>query len=855
MPTIWKATFSILGFEEREELPAISRCPVCRQPALHSYQDTLSPDAWHYCLGCGFRGGSVALAAAAWGCAKPAAAERLARLAPDLPILQHWDEQGPAENRGEDLQELLDQERVERTDRHALWDLAEIDRRTVEPFCARYPGCALVLPKMAALRFVPEFSQYRHLRKKDVRLGAFAVSYMDLPGRVTALWITSEPARRQKHFYASVGVSRLSGTGFGFLDTVPRSNDPDFHNWVFLLDDAESALDAHVRHLDTELSVLPIVSFDYNARLPSPASFSVFRNRRVVVWGRKLTPEIIRYARLAGGEVAIDPDGGSARGPGEPGCGVAPKAWLHRLIETRTSWQKSLEVLVPETPPSARAALLASLGLSTREWTELLASASPENRTTFRLHLDSAVQAVTVGDCEVREEGGTWKATLRSGAVTISDAIFRIHRVYSFPKDIVYCGEATYQGTVLPFAARAAEIVPDALAYLRALFLKRSVGLVDYAPEWASRAFRIAVGFSRPELTSCSAKVGWQNAASLWMFANYSIGERGNLGPGLPTPLPPKLVPTTKLGYRFLKMDDIRRLSAPSEVNACVWAALQHVVTSLLAPWTGQERKNLAVVGRGAFSRFARCVSWMGSDHLRIDERRADALTILDGASDGHDWVLPVVRTRKAGCRLGLWQRRPASDGLIAGFSKLEASLLLLGNNWEALRFKDPETQYAPDQSYKSILPALVPGFLRWMTQRRFGTAEKIEASQIGPRLVEWFDSLGGKIDWLARFGGARRVVPGKVSRDRILGAVFNAAGFAGEMRSDFGRRCYWVKASSFFEAIEKRDVTAVSEGMIRKAIQKSGGWMEMSTDEAWAFRAAWWEQRVKKEKPLETVL
>ncbi len=840
---VWKQVFAALQVRVPDVLPFTSLCPACKGDALHSYKDTLSDSSWHYCPDCGSSGGPVVLAAAAWGCSEEEAATRVQRLSPTRTGLRDW---APAA--------------AERAYRHSAllwgpaapsrrrvgvdWSLAGFDRAEFEKFQSRQPRSIAVLG-YAVIRQLAGQRQRALTREDRTRGGALVVPIETLPDQYSAMWMTGERIELRKDRLIPISDVTAPGAlrGFAFLKSVVRADDPFFPDRAFILDDVVTAIELHRRHAESDVTTLPVVAFSPAAQFPRDASFQVFHGRKVVVWGRELSAELVRYAKAVDGRVAVDDRGGVPLGLLDQSLPLRPLAWLESIAQASVGWRDALVLFLEGIDASTRKAALHAVGMSRKEWDELV-EARPKSKAARLVEPEGDLPATTsihrVGYVEVG--GEWWTGSVDKPDRLVSEATFRLSRVMVFPRGSLYCGVAQFRGTTAAFVAGSDEFCPDPFRYVQRLFVDRGVGFPSYSPRQASLALKLSAAFHPPEVVRCERRLGWQEAAKMWMFANYSIDAKGDYGPGAGLPRG-VVTPTQDLPRpRLPTLGEMEALSRRSTASAVAWEAIAHVASELLAPWCGRGRTNLAVTGGRAARAFGRMCELVGCAFERVSERGRSAYAALEGLPRDCDWPTVVYRYGP-GCRLSLWQNVDPAAGIVVGMRRLEADLLYLGGAWSVLRFgRVDRGAFDVPPEVRDAVPHVLPNFLRWWYPRRDKLTRRQGPTPARKWLVEWAAENGWDVEWIS--DSSKRgyeSYPAGGPTKAALGRVLKVSGAWATAPYDPDCKCRWIDRGVFVESLERLGIAPVDELALDRAVRDSGALVKnLSTDRSWAFQALW---------------
>jgi len=208
-------------------------------------------------------------------------------------------------------------------------------------------------------------------------------------------------------------------------------------------------------------------------------------------------------------------------------------------------------------------------------------------------------------------------------------------------------GEKTYTGTIylageeIPFADSASKIERAGLLSYAAAVVASHKKVMLYDSRWNSRSHLIAIGLSKPELVCVSNRLGWDERANVFRFANYELAADG-------TPSAPNQ-PSEKNKHAVfhepvaVAPPAIRQFLTPSPENAFVWTVAAAITANLVDPVLRRDPVATGIAGDG-FTAALGVAAALGCPHQRIDIlRRASVSAAVYERTAELEWPTTVA--------------------------------------------------------------------------------------------------------------------------------------------------------------------------------------------------------------------
>lgn len=624
------------------QLPAVVKCPRCRQLQLYIYEDAGLGGPWTSCASCDLHGDMIELASSCWKLDHAATLLRLiecrVRLTPLLlqPTGQRdanlvWERRKRITKlitggrqalldgaHPTALQALLRVTHSGTMDRHHRERVAELMFTATREQFHRTFG-AINIAKVPQLLMPSEGWQ-------DV----LAIPHHDLPGRVTGLTLFSESAdgRLLHGFYP---ITR-HGAGLGNLFVWHDKPLDPFNDKLFVTPDPALYLQMQVRHLQNSSRRLPLV---LSVNTPQSRTESIGKNlqpRPVVIVGKETeVAELLRLARLCNGDVV--------QHDLQDKPPHAPKNTLYQLSKSVCPWQALLSYKLLCLDVTAAACLMRHIEMNGNELAVFAKqAATPVRERLEQMEMVNDKQGVVViGDKNVRFDPHGWY----HGDVCICDVDVRLER-----RVFLRNGRSCYVGSVVrgdqswPITLRVTtglcrnffQIVTSEMA---------AVGeVVNTNKKWSMRGLQIALAAHPPVDYHGIDQVGWDERAGVMRLPQCTLGLGGKVTIGDATAFPAKVPvpaanfapPGIQAGSDFLEIEN-------QSARGMIWAIMVGILQNVAAPILNMPPEGVAITGDGGLRVGNKIVEALGSPRLSLSKEPMPVERLADWL-DHHRWPL-----------------------------------------------------------------------------------------------------------------------------------------------------------------------------------------------------------------------
>lgn len=274
----WSRVAELLG-APAGPLPLRIFCPLCDKPALTVFQDTRAGRVWHHCLACGSCGDQLDLIAGHWGVNRAIAGVRLQGEPPP-----------PPRTRAEDRALAFWQEIRARPQKAAIKDPAvhrEVYQAVQSIPVDYWRDCGSRIAT-AALRREVRSCCPSEVHKAD----CIAFPYWRVPGVICGFGILKAGGEAPEYLPVS-GSAHEAG-----LAGLPAAFEFDkiFGGKVLAVQDPAVMLLLQFKHLRTQKTPLPMVSWRWDALRQTQRAWHVLMGKNPVLWEVRLTPQGLAQA-------------------------------------------------------------------------------------------------------------------------------------------------------------------------------------------------------------------------------------------------------------------------------------------------------------------------------------------------------------------------------------------------------------------------------------------------------------------------------------------------------------------------------------------------------------------------------
>lgn len=658
------SALSALGVApENPAFPAVLNCPICHQNTLHLFDDLATDGIWLRCAKCGAHGDIITFAASIWNTSLPDVIDKFV----DLRLINKTEKSAAEAEYSRALRKQTALQHFWADVETQLWNhdddivacrLRELGvKHEINPrnlIGVAHPD------QIAALCVELGRPKPKQVRNRGVSI---VFPFYDLPGRFTGVLLTqySEEFAARNNFIPATGFKRRRPeAGYFLLDTVFVPAPDSLKNTQFVLDNANWVLQLQCDQLKRGLPLLPIVAGYTGTEANSYGrSWTAFPALTRLFQASAISPELVSRAATARGYICVTtPLHEKTRERDNP------IKQLGHIRHAATTWQTSLTATLGQMSEIAAQSFAARLTISPDKLTPCLKRVGERFSTGFADRvLAQAILAAPLGSLQVAKNrtivvraDGWWN----SANCRVCSANVVISKIIQADN-----GERTYSGTIyvdgeqFEFADNAKRIERMGLLAYAQAFVAPKKKLIVFDNTWNKRSHLISIELNKPELVHVSSRLGWDEHASVFRFADFEITSDGTV---TTTALPaPKKQRSLFPSPTPVAPPSIKQFLTPSPENAFVWSVFACVAADLAAPILRRDPVATGLTG-AAFESAVRIGTALGCDsvystslqrsyvsrHLSVTAENADwpifAFSTFDDTSYGT--VLPRCHTQ-----------------------------------------------------------------------------------------------------------------------------------------------------------------------------------------------------------------
>lgn len=813
----WRRLLEHLGVDAPDGRSRTSRCPVCRQPATTTYQDTVQGGHWHYCHACRVGRDSVELAAATGNTTIADAVERLV----EVGLLDR------SAAHPETVEAYEAWYVVRRAKTEAFWKAASgalpgsggatygarqrFGIVQLDPAGWHARGASVLgsvdldalRDYLAPAKWVFGAGGWKTGdtgRRRD-ETEAVIAPYYDLPGRISAFQYVfcdkhGRLTRYHRHAFSSFKSSNVYRAVGGLCPFEGLVESPVAAPLVVFAH-PDLAIRLQLRHRALSTSWLPAVG-----AWPSGPVTPVVREsspgREIVVWAERADADAFRHARAYDARLYV-PQTPELLEQVTGRMEATPGAYLKLVVRDARPWREVFYRAAVGAKAAELDAVLEQLGASREEIDSLVRAAPAEVRRVVAAtrYARPPGLSVRVGGREVTETADGWR--LDDGEL-IADAALRIDEILIRPGTELawYRGVAVYKGREYPFTARREEFELHPFKYLRTVLLAAGAGIPRYKERWRGRAVETALALHEPK-TVVAPVPGWYAPDEKIVFPTFSVAVGGvvescEIPADVAAPLSAVFAKPAPADTGVVDL-----LSEPG-TGTITWPALAIVLHNLLAPAFGRPQRTSALTGRGSGLRAAALACGCPHEPAHTLGKANHALL---APLEGKGWPLVVEAVPTGSRGFMTWLETPGRN-VVAEMDDFTADVLFASGGWfrvhtPASRLLKPETAGA--------LSRVLPDVVQFVMERGMtGAAVR------NHDLAEW---VTGELMAYADARGAKN--PGVFLSHLLWRPAARADAFADVVHEvadldGFGERCLrlkgdvvWIPQAALNDTLERR--------------------------------------------------
>ena len=716
--------------------PAVVSCPLCQKNTLHLFDDATTSGIWLHCDSCLAHGDIITFSAALWNTTPADAIDRFV----DLNAIN------PAEkdNAAAEYDRVV--ARFEKFEQFWFDAEAQIWGHNDDIVACRLRELG-VYPEINAAGLVGVVYKeqidalQRFARRPGLRpvrdQGAYLVfPYYDLPGRLTGFLIVQYDKTFQpsSHFVTISQYKRnRPEAGYFLLRTALLPVSEPLKSTQFVVDDPLWALTLQCEMLRRGLSLLPVMASYTGPDANSwGGSWRAFPPVPRIFQSQTASPELISRAAAARGYVAVVAQNQRLKNR------LATEA-MSRLVSMRKNaetWQTKLTDTLTQMSEIAAHSFATRLTILPDKLVPFLSKIETKFSPGFadrvltrvKMSRDLAPQTTKPWQWTVIPKATGWWGVTNHHICAANIVINKITQADD--------GERTYSGVIyldgdeIPFSDNALKIERTGLLAYAAGVVSTHKKVMLFDGRWNSRSHLIAIELSKPELVCVSNKLGWDDRANVFRFANYELGVDG-------APVPAAQPSEKNKHAAFpepvaVAPPAIRQFLTPSPDNAFVWSVVAAIAADLVAPILRRDPAATAISGSG-FEAAQAIGTALGCPQQRIDVlRRTSACSAVYERTATLEWPTFVFSAFDA-TSLSPVVPRCHNRPIIAQLSSTTANVAV-SYGWQTIiGDADAARDFTP---LTYVLPAYVQRTLR--QRMRIGLSDPVTARAVLADLHAW---------------------------------------------------------------------------------------------------------------------
>lgn len=602
--------------------PAVVNCPRCQKNTLHLFDDASTNGIWLHCNSCSAHGDIITFGAALWNTSPDVAIARFIEL----------NAINPAEKDNAVNDYARATERFEKFEQFWFDAEAQIWGHHDDIIACRLRELG-VYPEINAAGLVGvAYKEQIDTLQRFVRRplitpirenGASLVfPYYDLPGRITGfLLVQYDEQFTAKQSFITLNQYRRDRpeAGYFLLRTALLPAAEPLKSTQFVVDDPMWALSLQCEMLRRGLSLLPVMaSYTGVAANSWGGSWCSFTPVPRIFQSHVVSPELISRAANARGYVAIVDQNQRLKNK------LATEA-MSRLVSIRKNaetWQSRLNHTLDQMNEIAAHSFATRLTIPPDKLVPFLTKVgknfSPGFSDRVLTHVKTSKNITpTVSQpwqrTVVPKSDGWWSVTNRH----ICDANIVINKITQADDgEKTYAGTIYLQGEEIHFADNAFKIERAGLLAYAAGIVASHKKVMLYDSRWNNRSHLIAIDLSKPERVCVSNRLGWDERANVFRFANYELAADGT--PTAPTQPSEKNKHAVFPEPVAVAPPAIRQFLTPSPENAFVWTVVATIIADLVDPVLRRDPVATGFAGDN-FETVQKIAAVLGCPHQRID--------------------------------------------------------------------------------------------------------------------------------------------------------------------------------------------------------------------------------------------
>lgn len=327
----------------------------------------------------------------------------------------------------------------------------------------------------------------------------FVIPYYDLPDRIRGFQFVGRAGRTEDKVYKRLTLGRegLYEAGLAGLPSVEMAGNP---STVFATGDWLMAMQVQIRHFNTSLRPLPLVSWMDNGKDRTREAWKSLSGRRVIVWTFDLDYQTVMQAINANADIAYVRADGTTDFTRSHWIRDHHSHMTHMLTSLAVPWPKALNKWMHENKDGKTEQLLLALEHAGEDVSYILRQAGTSSRyiKTPRDYREVRFEAWTIieqGNVWYRRKGPSGhKELLTNVTIHLHQHIKDRRTGQLFTK-----GELRFDGYSIHFIEKTSRFNQNVAKWLVDMCVEHNLGVPRLAQTlWSSRLYEIALKFHDP---------------------------------------------------------------------------------------------------------------------------------------------------------------------------------------------------------------------------------------------------------------------------------------------------------------------------------------------------------------------
>lgn len=642
------ALAAISAAPEHPAFPTVVNCPVCRQNALHLFEDTATNGIWLNCTNCQAHGDLIIFGALAWNLSLP---ETVVKFSEQGCISESHIDQIIAEYerfypRFNGLETFIS-DAFSQTWSHGD-DIVAVKLRDWglhREAGANFNNIIGVADYAQITKICATLGRSKPARLRDDGAG-IVFPFHDLPGRLTGFLLLQYNQRNEsKQTFIPLAHYKKTkpDAGYFLLHTSTLPTSEQFRDHQFISDDLTWVLRAQCAQLRQKFEWLPLMASYTGPEANSyGTSWQNMPPAKRIFYTPTYTPENISRACNARGYVAIS-DTQFRQRFGRPFYEQAIGR-LRDLLLVAETWPEALTKALRNQTELAAQSFCQRLVIPPDKLGKALATTEHTFSDGFADRVMANKKIAVPHQITARQRWipvvratGWWTPT----GFQICNANPIIKQVLQTDEGArVYVGAIAGEGFSIDFTGDAQTIDRIGLFKYVSTVLASAGKLFVYDLKWNRKSLLIALQLHKPELAAIRSKPGWDATTNSFRFSRYEITGNGEVRA---QPILPGKIHTDEFHEPHATAPNVHQLLTASNTNAFVWAVTAHIVANLIAPILNRDPCALALVPEN-FTAAAKIAAALNCKLVQTTIIKKNAMGgVIDRIVNKYDWPVCIL--------------------------------------------------------------------------------------------------------------------------------------------------------------------------------------------------------------------